>query len=235
MRKYSTNLGFVDLLFNLLVGFCSLLLIAFLLINPIADEGKIDPRSEFLIVATWPDNSVMDIDLWVKGPDGSVVSFKNKDGNWIVLERDDLGISNDFVMVNEKPKKILRNIETTSINAIVSGEYIVNVHHYNTNKTIPSKEIWPVPVKVDIIKLEPYKVLYTGKVDLTFRQEETIATFLINDDGDLYDIRTDIKIPLYYGGGGDISVTPVQPTTTSPYFNNMNGAENSLNLEGNIP
>ena len=81
MRKYSTNLGFVDLLFNLLVGFCSLLLIAFLLINPIADEGKIDPRSEFLIVATWPDNSVMDIDLWVKGPDGSVVSFKNKDGN----------------------------------------------------------------------------------------------------------------------------------------------------------
>ena len=109
------------------------------------------------------------------------------------------------------------------------------MHHYNTNKTIPSKEIWPVPVKVDIIKLEPYKILYTGKVELTFRQEETIATFLINDDGDLYDIRTDIKIPLYYGGGGDISVTPVQPTTTSPYFNNMNGAENSLNLEGNIP
>ena len=116
MRKYSTNLGFVDLLFNLLVGFCSLLLIAFLLINPIADEGKIDPRSEFLIVATWPDNSVMDIDLWVKGPDDSVVSFKNKDGNWIVLERDDLGISNDFVMVNEKPKKIVENLRKTKKN-----------------------------------------------------------------------------------------------------------------------
>ena len=44
MRKYSTNLGFVDLLFNLLVGFVSLLLIAFLLINPIADDGKIDAQ-----------------------------------------------------------------------------------------------------------------------------------------------------------------------------------------------
>ena len=34
MRKYSSNLAFVDLLFNLLVGFTSLLLLAFLLINP---------------------------------------------------------------------------------------------------------------------------------------------------------------------------------------------------------
>jgi len=47
MRKYSSNLAFVDLLFNLLVGFTSLLLLAFLLINPIADEGKIDPVSNF--------------------------------------------------------------------------------------------------------------------------------------------------------------------------------------------
>ena len=69
MRKYSTNLGFVDLLFNLLVGFVSLLLIAFLLINPIADEGKIDPITEFIITTTWPDNSTIDVDLWVQGPE----------------------------------------------------------------------------------------------------------------------------------------------------------------------
>ena len=100
MRKYSTNLGFVDLLFNLLVGFVSLLLIAFLLINPIADDGKIDPVTEFIINVQWPDNSSIDIDLWVQGPEGTIVSFKQKDGNYMVLERDDLGISNDFVMIN---------------------------------------------------------------------------------------------------------------------------------------
>lgn len=224
MRKYSTNLGFVDLLFNLLVGFVSLLLIAFLLINPIADEGKIDPKSEFLIILTWPDNSIMDIDLWVKGPtDNDVVSFKRKDANWMVLERDDLGISNDFVMVDGVPTKIRRNIETLSINAIAAGEYVVNVHHYNTTKKIHENEIYPVPVQVEIIKLNPYKVVYTGKVELTFRQEVTIATFLMSKEGDVSDIRTDIQIPLYYKSantGGDVNITPTTRLPSSPSSTN---------------
>ncbi|GEM_PF-1320439 len=212
MRKYSTNLGFVDLLFNLLVGFVSLLLIAFLLINPIADKGKIDPKSEFLVILTWPDRSIMDIDLWVRGPkDDDIVSFKRKDANWMVLERDDLGISNDFVMVDGIPTKILRNIETISINTFVPGEYVVNVHHYNTNKEIQEGEIYPTPVQVEIIKLNPYRVIYTGRVSLTFRQEHTIATFLMDKKGKISDLRTDIQIPLYYkyaNAGGDVEITP---------------------------
>ena len=43
MRKYSSNLAFVDLLFNLLVGFTSLFIIAFLMINPIAKDGEVTP------------------------------------------------------------------------------------------------------------------------------------------------------------------------------------------------
>ena len=33
-RKFHSNLAFVDLLFNLLVGFTSMFILAFLLINP---------------------------------------------------------------------------------------------------------------------------------------------------------------------------------------------------------
>lgn len=43
MRKYSSNLAFVDLLFNLLIGFASLFVIAFLMINPIAKTGAVTP------------------------------------------------------------------------------------------------------------------------------------------------------------------------------------------------
>ena len=41
-------------------------MIAFLLINPIAEEGKIDPRSEFMITSSWDDESSIDIDIWVR-------------------------------------------------------------------------------------------------------------------------------------------------------------------------
>lgn len=68
MRRYSSNIAFIDLLFNLLIGFTSLLLIAFLLINPVAEEGKIDPRSEFLITMSWLDTSGIDLDIWIEGP-----------------------------------------------------------------------------------------------------------------------------------------------------------------------
>ncbi len=74
MRKYSTNLAFSDVNMNLMLGFVVLFILAFLMINPIADEGKIDPDGLVMITLRWPDDSIKDIDLWVKGPDGTIVS-----------------------------------------------------------------------------------------------------------------------------------------------------------------
>jgi len=213
MRKYSTNLGFVDLLFNLLVGFVSLLLIAFLLINPIADEGKIDPITEFIITTTWPDNSTIDVDLWVQGPEGTIVGFKQKDGNWMVLERDDLGISNDFVVVNGKTLIIKRNVETLTINTIVPGEYIVNVHLYNHHKKLNEDEIYPVPVDITLVKMTPFQNLFRLNTTLEFRQEVTIASFVVDDLGRVTDIRTDLQIPLYYK---DMGVHPAVRPVVDP-------------------
>ena len=44
-KRYLSTFGFIDLLFNMLVGFVFLFFIAYILINPIADEGKVDPVS----------------------------------------------------------------------------------------------------------------------------------------------------------------------------------------------
>tara|TARA_B110000037_G_scaffold221046_1_gene290653 strand:+ start:2084 stop:2740 length:657 start_codon:yes stop_codon:yes gene_type:complete len=200
MRKYSSNLAFVDLLFNLLVGFTSLLLLAFLLINPVADEGKIDPISEYIVTATWPAKSHLDIDIWIKGPDGTVVSFRGKDGMWMVLERDDLGTSNDFYKVNGVLKIIERNLETLSINAIVPGEYVLNIQNYSTKRPLNDTEEYPVPVTVEFIKLNPFQLIFNIEKTLEFKQEYTIATFVIDEKGLVTDIRTDIQIPLFYKG-----------------------------------
>lgn len=208
MRKYSSNLAFVDLLFNLLIGFTCLLVLAFLLINPIADEGKIDPVSEFIITFQWDENSPVDIDGWMRGPEGTIVGFRAKDGQWMNLERDDLGIDNDYYMINGVAKILRRNIETISINAKVPGEYVVNVHNYShKSRKLPEGEEYPTPVRIDIIKLNPYRLVLTREVSVGFREESTMATFVIDENMNVEDIRTDIQVPIFYkfntkrGGG----------------------------------
>ena len=46
-RRRSVELGFTDLLFNALLGFVVMFVIAFLLINPVAKTGAVDNKAEF--------------------------------------------------------------------------------------------------------------------------------------------------------------------------------------------
>jgi hypothetical protein len=57
------GVGFTDLLFNALLDFVVMFLLAFLLINPVAKSGAIDSKAEFLITLSWPDGRLEDVDL----------------------------------------------------------------------------------------------------------------------------------------------------------------------------
>jgi len=195
MRKYSNNLAFTDLLFNLLIGFTSLLLIAFLLINPIAEEGKIDPRSEFIITSSWDDESSIDIDLWVKGPDDTIVGFPSKDGRYMVLERDDLGDTNDLIQLNGDTILIQRNLETLSINAIVPGEYIVTVHNYSTSVSNENEE-YPTPVTIDIMDMNPFSLDMSRTVKVRLKEEVSVFSFMVDEDGNIYDMNDQIDVKI---------------------------------------
>ena len=117
--KYSSSFGFIDLLFNLLVGFVFLFFIAYLLINPIAKKGVITPPDKVLINATWEDNSNADIDLWMEDPNGNVMSFQNKTIPGAHLEKDDLGESNDAIWVNGQRVVSPINSETIHIQGLI--------------------------------------------------------------------------------------------------------------------
>jgi len=212
MRKYSNNLAFTDLLFNLLIGFTSLLLIAFLLINPIAEEGKIDPRSEFIITSSWDDESAIDIDLWVKGPDDTIVGFPSKDGRYMVLERDDLGDTNDLIQLNGDTILIQRNLETLSINAIVPGEYIVTVHNYSTSVSNENEE-YPTPVTIDIMDMNPISLDMSRTVKVRLKEEVSVFSFMVDEDGNIYDMNDQI----------DIKIRPKKDGSRT--FRNGNGVE----------
>ena len=105
--KYKSSLAFTDLLFNILLGFAFMFLIAFILINPIQKDADIEVKAEFMIIMEWDDQSAYDIDLWMMDPVGNIVGFPNMNAGLLHLDKDDLGQSNDTVILADGSTKII--------------------------------------------------------------------------------------------------------------------------------
>ena len=152
-EKYGSNLAFIDLLFNVLVGFVFLFVVAFILINPIAKRADVVTPAEFLITMSWPDEDQNDVDLWVRDPVQNYIGFRSKDVGVTNLDRDDLGALNDRVSIAPgKDVTVNVNREVTSIRGILPGEYVVSIHLYNGTRLTDAG----VPVTVEIQKINPY-------------------------------------------------------------------------------
>ena len=178
-------------------------IIAFILINPIAKQGIVDPVTKMMIIIKWPELSAADIDVWVKGPDGTIASYINKDGKYIILERDDLGSSNDYVKIDGQITPISRNMETMSLNALPKGEYVINLHNYSHSFNdflgrLREEPQYPIPVTVEVIKINPFKAVFQKTVTLEYREEKTVLSFVITDDEKIEDMRTDVDVPMFY-------------------------------------
>ena len=65
-EKYKSTIAFTDLLFNILVGFAFLFIIAFLLIKPEAKKENFDRKAEFVVIMEWDKEATGDIDLYVQ-------------------------------------------------------------------------------------------------------------------------------------------------------------------------
>ena len=47
--------------------------------NPIPKTGVINPKAEYIITVSWPDNNPDDIDTYVQNPTGGLVWFRGKE------------------------------------------------------------------------------------------------------------------------------------------------------------
>ena len=182
--KYGSNVAFTDLLFNIVVGLAFLFLLAFILMNPIAKEKDIEEKPDFIIVMTWDDESGDDIDLWVRDPQGNIVSFRNRGIGFMHLDRDDLGLSNDKIMGPDgKMIYVYRNKEVISLRGFIEGTYLVNAHVYN-KKTWKDGAMHDSHIKVELIKLNPYSEVAQAEFIAVGRgQEFTAFHFTLDADG----------------------------------------------------
>jgi hypothetical protein len=179
-RKPNNFDPFTDLLFNILLGFTFLFFITILFINPISKLGNVNLKAEYIITVDWQDNLPDDIDIWVQDPNGEIVSYLKKDAGWLHLDRDDQGIINDVVIINNEEVIYPINREVVTLRGIIPGEYIVNLYLYEHK----SKE--PVEAKIIIEKVNPsLKLVYFNNTVLETKDTElTIARFNLDSKGD---------------------------------------------------
>ena len=209
-NKYKSTIGFTDMLFNILVGFAFLFIIAFLLIKPEAKKEDFERRAEFVVVLEWDHDQPDDIDLYVQDPTGTKVHFRLPVTNFMYLDKDDLGFANDIVKnVDGTITKVNINREVVTIRGIIPGEYIINAHYYSSRKwtgqtlsTVSGdvREIGDtvsvdrhgqgkptgkqLTVKIELHKVDPYKIWWIGEKTFTHRgQEETFVRFTIDQEG----------------------------------------------------
>ena len=173
-KRYLSTFGFIDLLFNMLVGFVFLFFIAYILINPIADEGKVDPPDIAMVVGDWDNDSKLDIDVWVKDPFNNILSFTNKNVPGMHLERDDLGYQNDILagkIINS------RNQEVVHFTKLLEGTYQVSIHLYS-----PHGDKLPQKVSVEFMTIKKFRKLGSKEVIVSNKgQEQPIFSFKADD------------------------------------------------------
>jgi len=219
-EKYKSTIGFTDLLFNILVGFAFLFIIAFLLIKPEAKKKDFDRRAEFVIIMEWDKDANGDIDLYVQDPLGDRCSFRLPVANFMHLDKDDLGSSNDSVVNADGTISTVKiNREVITIRGIIGGEYIVNAHYYserewvkklgeinnNVQKVGKRKD---VTVRVELHKVNPYTILWVGEKKFHSRgQEETFLRFRLDNAGEVLSPFTFEK---------KIFVTPMAGSSIAP-------------------
>ena len=189
---------FTDLLFNVLLIFTFLFLIAIVFMNPPARTGAIDLKAEYIVTVKWPDHSPDDIDIWVRDPDGRIVWFRNTEDGFMHLDRDDRGVSNDTIRVDGEEIVNPLNQEVITIRHLVPGEYTVNLHYY---KSLSEQ---PVTAEVSVARVNPsLDIVFYGKVLLERAGvERTAVRFNLERDGGVAGINTLPKALVSVGAEG---------------------------------
>lgn len=187
-RNAKTVWALADLMGAFFMVVTVMFLIAAAQMHPQSDQGNVKLRTQGLITLTWADGSYTDLDLWVRGPGNTIVGYPSKDGRFMHLDRDDLGLSSNTFTLNGQTQTVPQNTENISVQKWVTGEWVVNVHYYSGAAPLQKATI-------KVMALSPYRVIYQGTLPVAGQQEETFVSFYVEPDGTITDVRSDLQIP----------------------------------------
>ena len=185
--QYTSNLAFIDLLFNLILGFVFLFTVSFLLINDPTEDLEAPQKAEYMAILQWDGDRDIDMDLWMQGPEG-LVGFREPAIGYVFLDKDDLGHRNDIIRKGKRNEEYLEiNREVINIRGFQPGEYIINAHYFFGKETGSRAA---TTVTLELVKLNPYEEIWAGSKEFTQRgQEETFVRFHMKDDGRYFNVN----------------------------------------------
>ena len=188
-RPTSGQDAFTDVLFNALLGFAFMFVVAFSLMSDPEQTGKVEAKAELLITVRWPDGHPDDVDAVVEDPRGNLVWYHNQDTGLMHLDRDDRGTFHDRIRIDGREVSNPLNQETVSLRALAPGEYVVNLLHYQANTGDP------VDVTVKVERLNPsVELVYYGSHELLGTGSEiTAVRFELDAAGRVDHVRSTPK------------------------------------------
>lgn len=165
---------FRDILMLTLLGFVTIVVLLLPHLNPPRADASAEPAGDVVVEARWADELRSDVDLWVQGPGDRPVGYARKSGSVFDLLRDDLGLSRDLTSLN---------YEFAFSRGAPAGEYVVNLHLFNSNG-----EALPIPVNVVVSirngQTGSLSEVAARRVELTRNGEEvTVLRFRLDDSG----------------------------------------------------
>ena len=170
---------FRDVIMLVLAGFVVTVLLLLPHINPPAQAAKksIDPPGNVLVEIRWPDGLDTDVDLWVQAPGDTAVGYSNKGGSVFNLLRDDRGHLRDASSLN---------YEVSYSRGAPAGEYVVNLHLYNSRSEISEPFAVDVVVSVKRTERSSARQIVAGKAMLgAIGDEITVFRFKLDSDSEL--------------------------------------------------
>lgn len=185
---------------NFALTFAKALLVIFvvLLMNiapPNSHTPGVRPNALYLIMVDWDGERDVDVDVWVRDPNGRVVNFVNRELGFMALDRDDLGFASDRVISGSTTNIARINEEIVSIRGIIPGEFVVNVNLFSFNGADNNS---PITVNIRIEKLNPsVETVWRGSVVMDRRgQERHVVRFNMETDGAISNTNSDLPISL---------------------------------------
>ncbi len=181
-KAYHTNISFIDLLFNTVLGFAVFFIIAFVLmsIQKKQDEPQIRTKAEFVITLTWDDRNKDDVDLWIEDPNGQVMWYRDKEVGLMHLDRDDLGHINDIITLATGEQVVFPyNQEIGTIRGCMPGEWIVNVHMYAKR----TAEATNIVIKIEKLNPTVKTIVLKNIIIAKDKEEFTVLRMQMSDIG----------------------------------------------------
>ncbi len=187
-KTYGSLVPWVDIYMNIAMSALLLFVLAFISITVKLNKNEegIQPKADFLITLDWNPKDNVDIDLWVRDPNGKLVSFMNKSITGMFLDRDDTGIQHDTIQNRDGSKTVIEiNQEVMTVRGFIPGKYTIAAHYYSGK--IPQN------LSISILKLQPFQYVYK-KSDIPIQsqgQEVTLLTMEISKDGKIVSTNSD--------------------------------------------